>query len=683
MALVYPWFLLGLLGIAIPVVIHLFELRRPKRLLFTNVGFIKEVRLITARQRKLKHLLILFTRICFVVFLTLMFVQPYIKAPEHTSRRQITGILVDSSPSMQAGVNGEQSYFDQAVAQARELPNAYSAAAQFVLAQEAGSPMNSAVFRAELDKLQVSGQRSEMDNMVRRLGTSNQKPGEIFVFSDFQKNAFSTQSLRAMDSAQQVFLVPVGGNATRNAFVDSVWLDDAFVRMNADILLHVRLRNGGTEAIENCQVKLFVGQRQAATFSVDMPAKMPVSVTARVRLASAASEQCRVELEDYPVSFDNSYYFSLQPSPKVQVVDITGPQTPPTQQLYSNEPLFAYSWATAGSLNYQVAEAANLLLVQGQSQITAGLRESLRRVVQRGGSVAIVPTDNAQGRASYDQLFRDLGIGPVQWEDVASKPALRSVAVPERRNPFFRDVFGVQSRQPVMPKAAPVLRWSRSGNEILRLQDGDGFLGAFASGKGTVYLFSTPFDEARTDFAQHALFVPVMYRLAMQSYQREQQPAYRLNQGTVVVPIDADPSQGEQVFKLTKDSLTFIPSQRLQAGTLRFEVPAAMREPGFYTLLRGNQPVATLAFNNDKKESELAAYSADELRQLIGPNRKNVQVYDASAGESVAARYKAERVGTPLWQYCLWAALACLLAEVLLLRFMNRPKTAEPVAMAA
>ncbi|WP_260625840.1 hypothetical protein [Hymenobacter sediminicola] len=414
-----------------------------------------------------------------------------------------------------------------------------------------------------------------------------------------------------------------------------------------------------------------------------MPAKTPVSVTARVRLAGTVSEKCRVELEDYPVTFDNSYYFSLQPSPKVRVVDITAQQVPPTQQLYANEPLFTYTRATAGGLNYQVTEEANLLLVQGQSQITAGLRESLRRVVQRGGSVAIVPTDNPQGRASYDQLFRDLGIGPVQWEDVASKPALRSVAVPERRNPFFRDVFGVQSRQPVMPKAAPVLRWSRSSNEILRLQDGDGFLGAFTSGKGTVYLFSTPFDETRTDFAQHALFVPVMYRLAMQSFQREQQPAYRLNQGTVVVPIDAAPGQGEQVFKLTKDSLTFIPSQRLQAGTLRFEVPAAMREPGFYTLLRGNQPVATLAFNNDKKESELAVYSADELRQLIGPNRKNVQVYDASAGESVAARYKAERVGTPLWQYCLWAALACLLAEVLLLRFLNAPKAAEPVAMAA
>ena len=407
-------------------------------------------------------------------------------------------------------------------------------------------------------------------------------------------------------------------------------------------------------------------------------------MTARVRLTGERAQPCRIELEDYPVTFDNTYYFSLQPSPKIQVMDVRASGAVATQRLYANEPLFAYTSAASGGLNYQQLEKANLIIVQGQARIEAGLRETLKRVTQRGGSVVVIPSGETAGRASYDQLFRELGVGPVQWEATDARPVLRDVAMPDRRNPFFRDVFGAQSRQPVMPKAAPVLRWSRSGTDILRMQDGDGFLASFSSSNGKLYLFAAPFDETHTDFTQHALFVPVMYRLAMQSYQREQQPAYRLNQGTVVVNVEnTTNAAGEQVYKLTKDSLSFIPAQRMQAGTIRFDVPAGMHDPGFYTLTRNNQPVATLAFNHDKRESVLAAYSADELRQLIGPNQKNVQVYDASKGESVAARYKTERVGTPLWQYCLWAALACLLAEVLLLRFLGRSKTAEPVAVAA
>lgn len=684
MALTHPWFLLGLLATAIPVLIHLFELRRPKRVLFTNVGFIREVRLVTARQRKIKHLLILLARIGFVTFLVLMFVQPYIPALHESNRTQTAvGVIVDASASMQAGEMDQQSYFDQAISQAHELPTAYPAGMRFVVGDETRTPLTADAYRTSLDKLTISGRSTGLRNTLARLEARPSQVEQVFIFSDFQKSAFSKLSTHKWDSTKQVFLVPLAGAETRNVFVDSVWLDDAFVRSNTDVILHLRLRNGGSTPIDNCQVKLFIGERQATAFSVDVPTTAPTTMTARVRLTGEQLQQCRVELEDYPVTFDNTYYFSLQSSPRIQVMDVGTGGVEATQRLYANEPLFSYTNTTPASLNYRLLEKANLVVVQGQPRIEAGLREGLKRMVQRGGSVVIIPTAEAAGRASYDQLFRDLGMGPVQWEPVNTRPVLREVAMPDRRNPFFRDVFGAQSRQPVTPKAAPVLRWSRSGTDILRMQDGDGFLAGFGNGKGKVYLFAAPFDEAHTDFTQHALFVPVMYRLAMQSYQRDQQPAYRLNQGTVAVNVENATDGGEQVYKLTKDSLSFIPAQRMQAGTLRFDVPAGMQAPGFYKLTRDKRPIATLAFNHDKRESELAAYSAAELRQLIGPDQKNVQVYDARQGESVAARYKAERVGTPLWQYCLWAALACLLAEVLLLRFLNRPKTAEPVAVAA
>jgi hypothetical protein len=346
----------------------------------------------------------------------------------------------------------------------------------------------------------------------------------VFVFSDFQKSAFPKLSIHKWDSTKQIFLVPLAGAETRNVFVDSVWLDDAFVRNNTDVILHLRLRNGGSAPVENCQVKLFIGERQATAFNVNVPTTVPTTMTARVRLTGEQLQPCRVELEDYPVTFDNTYYFSLQPSPRIQVMDVVAGGAVATQRLYANEPLFSYTSTTPASLNYRLLEKANLVLVQGQPRIEAGLRESLKRVVQRGGSVVVVPAAEAAGRTSYDQLFRELGVGPVQWEPANARPTLRDVAMPDRRNPFFREVFGAQSRQPVTPKAAPVLRWSRSGTDILRMQDGDGFLAGFGNGKGTVYLFAAPLDEAHTDFTQHALFVPVMYRLAMQSYQRNSSP---------------------------------------------------------------------------------------------------------------------------------------------------------------
>lgn len=248
--------------------------------------------------------------------------------------------------------------------------------------------------------------------------------------------------------------------------------------------------------------------------------------------------------------------------------------------------------------------------------------------------------------------------------------------MPSARDPFFKDVFGVQPRRVVMPQVAPVLRLGQ-GTDILRLRDGDGFLTQFTSGAGRAYVFAAPFSREYSDFTAHSLFVPVLYRLAMLSYHADQQPAYRLTTPTIAITVPAitNRATGEEAgYRLVHDSLTYIPAQRQQGGQLQFDVPVTMTTPGFYQLKNQGKVLATLAFNASKRESELAAYSAAELRQLLGPNHPNVRVLEGGAQPEALARYQAGQVGQPLWRYCLLLALACLLVEALLLRF-RQPHT--------
>lgn len=683
MALLSPWFLLGLFAVAIPISIHFFELRKPQLIHFTNVGFIRVVNLITARQRKLKHLLILLARIGFVLFLVLMFCQPFIPAVKKDIKQgESVSMLIDTSPSMQAQ-GSDQSLLDKAVKEANDLANVYPATTQFQL-PPAVNTLSKSAFQVATEQLTVSGQAGNLSTLIiKGKGSIKNEVRQTFIFSDFQKNDFSSEFLSQIDPSESIFLVPIiQSEVIRNVYVDSVTLDDAFVRHGTDIMLQIRLRNGGQAVADDCQVKLFIGDKQAAVYRVSVGTDNPTTTSVRVRIDNNELQRCRVEIEDFPVTFDNTYYFTLQPSPQIRIIDLATGE-PATQRLYANESLFSYSKSTPQAINYSQLDGANLALIQ-QPHVAASLRENIKRLVDKGGSVVIIPPALATGRASYAQLIKDLGIGSVQWEPVPSgAPSLRDVAAPSPQNPFFKEVFAARNRQAMMPKVSPVLRWSRSGTDILRLQDGDGYLASFSSGRGTVYLFSAPFEAGYSDFTNHALFVPVMYRLAMESFRSGQNPAYRLNQRTIMVAVPEAANNSEQIFKLTKDSSTFIPVQRLQAGELRFDVPPGMQIPGFYQLTRNGRIVKNLAFNVDKRESNLARYSADELRTMIGKDHPNIQVYDASGGQTVAAQYRAERIGTPLWQYCLWAALACLLAEALLLRFMTKHKMAEPMAVAA
>ncbi|WP_262385974.1 BatA domain-containing protein [Hymenobacter sp. BT491] len=684
MSITYPWFLLSLVTLGVPVLIHLFELRRPQRLAFTNVGFIREVKLISAKQRKLKHIIVLLARIGGLFFLILAFAQPFIPASkEQKTTGSAIAVLIDNSPSMQARGNNEQSVFDNAVEQAQGLSNAFVNNTSFLLQEGPKSILNASAYQAALKQLTISGQARSLKSSIAQTNFSRSRIAQTFIISDFQKNAFSPQFLRGVDSTKDVSLVPIASQEAANVYVDSIALDDAFVRSGNNISLKIRVRNGGNAPAKDVQVKLFIAEQQAAVYRATIEAGKTSTSVVQVRLTENGLRKCRVEVEDFPVTFDNTYYFTLQPSPQIKVLGI-GNNTAALEQLYGNEPLFAFTASQPQSTNYRSLAAANLVVLQELPRVDATLRESLTRALQQGTSIVIVPPAGAVGHDTYNQLFRELGIGVVQWEERSSgDPELQEIATPSPQNPFFKDVFAAQNRQPIMPKAAPILRWSRSGSDVLQMRDGSGYLAGFSNGQAAVYLFSAPFNTTYSDFTSHALFVPVMYRLAMQSYRSDQQIAYRLNQRAVAFTLPQSVLQkADQVFKLTKDSLSFIPAQRIQAGVLRFDVPSGMTEPGFYALEQNGKKMATLAFNFDKHESELAQYSADDLRKMIGPDQPNIHVYDPAKGGSVASQYRAERVGKPLWRYCLWISLAFLLLEVLALRAKPKVQASRPAVAA-
>lgn len=684
MQLAYPGFLWGLLAIGIPVAVHLLQLRRPQRVFFTNTGFIREVELTTMRRRQLQELLVLLTRVFAIGFLVLLFCQPFLPVAGSAAKEAAgeVHILVDNSGSMQAAGQRQPRLAQEAVDGAAALGKSYDAGTRFKLLGQRGGNLTQAAYEAALAGQQAAGRQTSWGATSVRDDLQKEQPGTSYLFSDFQKNEVGPDFWQRVRRTGQVVLVPQVARPVGNVYVDSVWLNDAFVRARATLGLHIRLRNGGSEAVADCPVKVLLGKQQVATFRVTVAPGQLSEVTIQLQLPDEKLALGQVLTGDAPVVFDNAYYFTLQPAAAIRVLEIG--EEPATQQAYGREPLFTYEFARPQSLNYGLLRQANLVIVREAAQVEAGLREALVSVLRRGGSVAVVPPASPAARASYHELFRALGVSGEQWNAPAvGLPTRQEVAMPSARDPFFKDVFGAQPRRVVMPQVAPVLRLGQ-GTPILRLRDGDGFLNEFGVGAGHAYVFAAPFAREYSDFTAHALFVPVLYRLAMLSYHTDQQPAYRLNTPTVVltVPALASRSAGDEArYRLVQDSLTYIPTQRQQGNQLQLDVPAAMTMPGFYKVVSQGKVLSTLAFNPSKRESELAAYSAAELRQLLGPNHPNVHVLEGGTQPEALGRYRAGQTSQPLWRYCLLLVLGCLLAEALLLRF-GRPRALAGVAPA-
>jgi hypothetical protein len=669
MAFLYPSFLLALTAIAVPVILHLVQLRRAKRVIFSNVRFIQASKDLTASQRNLKELLILLCRIFFIVFLVLAFAQPFLPAADMAAPADASqvAIVVDNSYSMQ-NLHEEQdlSLLNVAADRAKAIVGMFPASTSYKLSSSTRAKHGATVQASEaegyLESLDLSAR-----SYTASLSSVADRPSHTFILSDFQRSTFRASVLQHFDSTTQIHLVPIKAGATANVAVDSVYLEDEFIRPAAENKLHVRLFNAGEEALEDVPVKLFVEDQQVAALSVDLPVQQATEAVMNFRVDGAGTKKAYILVEDYPIEFDNIYYFVLSPSAEVTVTEIADDASGSLQRLYQNEPFFKFTSYRSGNINYAQSGESDIIILNGVSNLSAALAATVTNFVEAGGTVAVIPPTGSDV-AGYTTLFQNLNI-PASFIGATAESGKTNVAAPDPNNPFFRSIFSDYDPKMQMPAAVRRVAWTRAAEDVLKFRGGAPFISRFDRGSGHIYLMAAPLQQDYNTLANHALFVPIMYKLAIGSYKQQQALAYTLSGSTIQVPATGK-AQKEGVYALQKDSLAYIPEQQVRGGRLFFNAPADMEEAGFYTLKLQDSTITTLAFNYGKDESFLAQYSPDELRALIGPERQNVHVYDQGDAFSLKGEFEKRYFGVKLWKYCLILCLFFLMAEIALIRFL-------------
>ncbi|GAB3948766.1 BatA domain-containing protein [Spirosoma harenae] len=697
MNFLYPSFLFGLMAVSVPIAIHLFNFRRTRRVFFTNVALLRTVQTETKSFRRLKHWLILACRCLFLICLVLAFAQPFIPSKNKLglSRQGVTSLYVDNSFSMQNERNTKR-YLDIAIGKLDELLTLFRNASSLQLLTNDFSAAEQQAGTAEAVRDRVTSIRfahtpRTLETVYRRQRNllSSLNPGgrnQLFWFSDFQKSTVGDLSRLKIDTTDRLFIVPLDAQPTKNVYVDSVWLSTPFIREMQNNSLNVKLNNAGRENVKNLPVRLYLDDAQTSTASATIQPGGSATVSLNFNVTSKGYHRGRIVFEDFPITFDNQYFFVIEASPAVRVLHLfeekassSTRSTDYVDAVYSNDSLFVRRSFNAQNFDVGQLKETDLIVLEGVSDVSGTLRAELERFVRQGGSLAIIPPANPNA-ASYDPFLRTLGIGNVQVMAAGTTPNPLPVADPDRRNPFFRDVFqqSYQSDRLNLPTAAPVWRWSE-GERLLSLRDGSPLLtkstiGGAGSRQGSVYLLASPLASTYGNLAEHALFVPIMYKMAALSV-RPQRTAYSFDDNLITVPV-SNPSE-KSVYKLKHDKLEIIPVQRIVGNQLLLEMPKSNElaagqevEAGYFALQLDGKTERLMAFNHGNQESTMDFYSADELRRAFA-NQPNVDVFDSIQDGDFVQVLEQENLGKSLWKYFLLAALAFLLVEVGLVRFMK------------
>lgn len=675
----HPYFLFGLAAISVPVIIHLFNFRKFRRVLFTNVRFIKDIQLETRKQSRLKHLIILALRILAVASLVLAFAQPFIPLSELASTEgsdHLVSVYTDNSFSMEAQ-NDDGRLFETARKKAGEVAAAYKAGDKYQLLTNDFEGLHQRLVTREeylemLENIDISPSVQSISEVYKRqtdlLKTAPSKSKNLYLISDFQKSSTDLQNI-PYDSTVRIFLVPLKAHPSPDISVDSCWFASPVHQAGKNVRLFVKVKNHSDQVYERVPLKLTINGNQKAATSFDLPPLGEQVIGIGYNDPMPGNRFGTIEISDSPIVYDDKFYFSYTVSSQIPVLVIDkGMPNPFLTALLGKDSSFSYHRQPENSLDVSEFKQYRLIILDGIPSVSSGLAQELQRFVSDGGSLLIAPPVQMEG-TSYTHLLNSLQM-PVYGAFRTTQQKVASIAL---NHPLFQEVFDQIPENmdlPVVTGWYETAQKVRAGTEILMtLQNGSGFLCTRNLGAGKVYQLSSPLDPKSGNFPQHALFVPVIYKIALLS-EPAQKLWYTLGSDEKI-SYKSERTGEDAVVKIRqlRGTLEFIPEQSGSGGDPGLFVHQQIKDAGHYEVIDGDQATVGLAFNYQRKESQTEPYSAEELKdQAARLGLKNVTLLDQPA-KNLTEVINELYSGIRLWKLFIIFALVFLAAEVSILRF--------------
>lgn len=425
------YFLFALLALAIPILIHLFNFRKFKRVYFTNVRFLKEVKQDTKARNKLKNILILVSRLLAVLFLVLAFAQPYLPSEKQavTKGIKVMSIYVDNSFSMDAlGKTG--SLLEIAKQNAREIAMAYKPNDQFqLLTNDFEGRHQRLVSREEflelLDEVklspvvrlisEVTKRQQDAINSAKEINANNK---QAFLISDFQKSTTDFNAIKC-DTNIHFRPVPVQAQNRNNIYIDSVWFASPIRQLNKQEALHIRLKSNSALAAQNMPMRLYINGQAKTPSSFSIEANGTTDTIIYFTIREPGLQQCLVEINDYPVTFDDRFYFSFNILKAIPILTINKSIENNNSKfdnnnnylntLFGNDTAFTSTESDENKLDYSSLATFSFIILNGIDNPSSGLSNELKKFVLNGGSLFVFPgaLSNLQ---SYRSLLSPLGV---------------------------------------------------------------------------------------------------------------------------------------------------------------------------------------------------------------------------------------------------------------------------------
>ena len=636
-----PEILYFLFLLLIPILVHLFQLRRFKKEYFTNVQFLKELSLQTRKSSQIKKWLLLATRLLILTALIFAFAQPFFAAKDENASTNETYIVVDNSFSMQAqGQNGPLLKRVMEDLQ-QHLPENQN----FSLLTGTENYWETDVksVQKEIQNLEYSASEFSLNQVLSQI-KSKKSPfqKDIIIISDFI-NA-DANALEKINSAFNTFVIPIQAEKKANISIDSVFIKETTDKFYE---IGIQLTNYATEKTE-IPLGIYNENKLIAKSVVKFEtAKKVVFFTLPKQAFNGYAS-----IDDNALTYDNQLYFSISEPKKINVLSIGATDKSTFLSKIYTESEFNYVNVELTALNYNLLEKQEVIIVNELSSIPQSLQTTLTDFAKKDGNIIFIPSA-ASNVEELNNWFRS--VGTIHYSKIENTKKL--ITKISFSHPLFKNVFEKNVTNFQFPSVNNYFRVNTTAAPVLRFEDDSPFLSAI----GKVFVFTAPLNKENSNFQNSPLIVPTFYNMAQNS-NHSGISAMQIGFENALT-VDAK-LQKEEILKVRKsnssEATDFVPSQQIKNNKVLLTFDNAPSESGNYGIYQNEKILQNISFNYPRTESNLND-------AVVNLSNYNV----ATSIESIIDTLQTNRTNNEIWKWFAVLTLLLLITELFIQKFVK------------
>jgi hypothetical protein len=694
MTFLNPFILFGLAAAAIPILLHLLNLRKLKTIDFSTLRFLKELQKTSIRKLKAQQIILLILRTLIVIFSVLAFSRPTIKSTLPsigTHAKSSIIVVLDNSLSMDI-TDEDGNRFSKAKKLTSEILGAleegdemaFIPLSSLIKNRKRSFSRNFAWLKEEIDHCSVNPATASLNDGLRAaqglLDASLHVNKEIYILTDLQQqeiHSLELDSIILFDDKTSVFLLPSlesKNSIDQNISIDTAIFISRVYAKDKPVELQTKLYNSSVSDAKGIIVSVLFNGERVAQRTVDIGAGSYVNVSLQGIPHTTGLIKGEIQIENDVLESDNHRYFSfiISSAPKVALIgnqletDFISLSIAPHASL-----LKSYSANQSASVHFEDFDILILATTLSQTEM-----QRIDAYIQNGGSILFFPS-STESIAVQQQFFSGMGLGPIIFQEFSeSNPGICISA--DRQHPILQGVFkGFNSESGLgdSPKIIKAL-CTQAGQSIISMQGGS-FLNEIRRGEGKVMYCAVPPSPAWSSFPFTGLMPTIIYRSAQYLSAKE---VFTLEKtaGQEAIILIPTKSSASSIFTI-KDPNGF--ESDMQAADLPGGMSLQFGKPdmtGVYGVFsKDKNPITSLIVNQSSKEGHLIYKNLQESMPALKKRLNHPEsLLVLNKNESIANSVAKARIGTELWRFFILLALLCAITEMIVAKLAGRKASA-------